>query len=107
MKSFPHFTQHDQMDCGPTCLRMIAAFYGKHYTLNEMREISFITHLGVSMLGISMAAENLGFHTIGVQISWCIVLHRKMYGLLIPLPVKLNIRKRNFAIVGLVLKRTV
>lgn len=70
MKSFPHFTQHDQMDCGPTCLRMIAAFYGKHYTLNEMREISFITHLGVSMLGISMAAEKLGFRTIGVQISF-------------------------------------
>lgn len=61
MKSFPHFTQHDQMDCGPTCLRMIAAFYGKHYTLNEMREISFITHLGVSMLGISRAAENPWF----------------------------------------------
>ena len=81
MKSFPHFTQHDQMDCGPTCLRMIAAFYGKHYTLNEMREISFITHLGVSMLGISMAAENLGFHTIGVQISfWQLVKdsHRRI-----------------------------
>ena len=29
MKSFPHYQQHDQMDCGPTCLRMIAAFYGK------------------------------------------------------------------------------
>lgn len=79
MKSFPHFTQHDQMDCGPTCLRMIAAFYGKHYTLNEMREISFITHLGVSMLGISMAAENLGFHTIGVQISfWQLVKEARL-----------------------------
>ena len=79
MKSFPHFTQHDQMDCGPTCLRMIAAFYGKHYTLNEMREISFITHLGVSMLGISMAAENLGFHTIGVQISfWQLVKESRL-----------------------------
>ncbi len=79
MKSFPHFTQHDQMDCGPTCLRMIATFYGKHYTLNEMREISFITHLGVSMLGISMAAENLGFHTIGVQISfWQLVKEARL-----------------------------
>lgn len=79
MKSFPHFTQHDQMDCGPTCLRMIAAFYGKHYTLNEMRERSFITHLGVSLLGISMAAENLGFHTIGVQISfWQLVKEARL-----------------------------
>ncbi|NDK09134.1 ABC transporter, partial [Candidatus Gracilibacteria bacterium] len=30
MKSFPFFYQHDSMDCGPTCLRMIAMHYGKH-----------------------------------------------------------------------------
>ena len=28
MKSFLHYIQHDQMDCGPTCLRMVAAHYG-------------------------------------------------------------------------------
>lgn len=50
MKRFPHYQQHDQMDCGPTCLRMIAAFYGKHYSLERLREKSFITRLGVSML---------------------------------------------------------
>lgn len=26
---FPHYLQLDAMDCGPTCLRMIAKFYGK------------------------------------------------------------------------------
>ncbi len=63
MKSFPHFTQHDQMDCGPTCLRMIAAFYGKHYTLNEMREISFITHLFLtqSIVDFGINNQNLNF----------------------------------------------
>ena len=70
MKSFPHYQQHDQMDCGPTCLRMIAAFYGKHYSLERLREKSFITRLGVSMLGISEAAEKIGFRTMGVQISF-------------------------------------
>ena len=61
MKSFPHYIQYDTMDCGPTCLRMVAAFYGKRYSLEGLREKSFITREGVSMLGISEAADKLGF----------------------------------------------
>lgn len=70
MKKFPYFPQHEQMDCGPTCLRMVAAFYGKRYSLERLREKSFITRLGVSMLGISEAAEKIGFRTMGVQITY-------------------------------------
>ena len=58
------------MDCGPTCLRMIAKHYGRNYTLQNLRERSFITREGVSMLGISDAAEHIGFHTVGVKISF-------------------------------------
>ena len=61
--SFPHYTQLDAMDCGPTCLRMIAKYYGRSYTLQTLREKSFITREGVSLLGI-------GFHTAGVKISF-------------------------------------
>ena len=70
MKHFPHFTQHDVMDCGPTCLRMVAAFYGRHYSLEGLREKSFITREGVSMLGISEAAEKIGFRSICVQVGF-------------------------------------
>ena len=68
-KSFPHFLQMDKMDCGPTCLRMIAKYYGRNYSLQYLRERSFITRAGVSMLGISDAAEAIGFRTNGVRIS--------------------------------------
>lgn len=68
MKSFTLYTQHDAMDCGPTCLRMVAAFYGKKYPLQYLRENCFISRQGVSMLGISEAAEKLGMHTIGLRI---------------------------------------
>lgn len=68
MKSFTLYTQHDAMDCGPTCLRMVAAFYGKKYPLKYLRENCFISRQGVSMLGISEAAEKLGMHTIGLRI---------------------------------------
>ncbi|NMC99726.1 MAG: peptidase domain-containing ABC transporter [Bacteroidales bacterium] len=70
MATFPHYIQTDSMDCGPTCLRMIAKYYGKNYSLQYLRENSFITREGVSMLGISDAAENIGFKTMGVRISF-------------------------------------
>ena len=58
------------MDCGPTCLRMIAKFYGKSYSLQTLRARSFISRNGVSMLGISDAAESIGFRTSGVRVSF-------------------------------------
>ena len=66
---FPHYHQLDSVDCGPTCLRMIARYYGRSYTLETLRERSFITREGVSMLGISDAAESIGMRTMGVKIS--------------------------------------
>lgn len=69
LNSFPHYLQLDAMDCGPSCLRMIAKYYGKSYSLQTLRARSFITREGVSMLGISDAAESIGFRTSGVRIS--------------------------------------
>jgi len=57
------------MDCGPSCLRMIAKYYGKSFSLQTLRERSYITRQGVSFLGISDAAESLGFRSIGVLLS--------------------------------------
>ena len=68
-RPFPHYHQLDSADCGPTCLRMIARHYGRSYTLETLRERSFITREGVSMLGISDAAESIGMRTMGVKIS--------------------------------------
>ncbi len=47
MKNFPHYTQLDQMDCGPTCLRMVAKHYGRSYTVQSLREKSQIGKEGV------------------------------------------------------------
>lgn len=69
-KSFPFFHQHDAMDCGPTCLKMIAQYHGKTFSLEKLRELCRISKEGVSMLGISMAAESLGFKTLGVHINF-------------------------------------
>ena len=68
--SFPFYKQLDAMDCGPACLRMITKFYGKNFTLQTLRERSYITKRGVSLLGISDAAESIGMRSMGVKISF-------------------------------------
>ncbi|MEJ5315615.1 MAG: cysteine peptidase family C39 domain-containing protein [Tenuifilum sp.] len=70
MFSFPHYSQYDAMDCGPTCLHMVAKYYGKHYKLDTLRDRSHITREGVSLLGISRAAESIGFRTMGLKIGF-------------------------------------
>lgn len=67
---FPFQFQLDAMDCGPACLKMIAGYYGKEFSLEYLREMSYITRDGVSLLSISDAAENLGFRTLMVQLSY-------------------------------------
>lgn len=67
---YPTYRQLDSMDCGPTCLRMIARHYGRSYSLQNLRERCHITREGVSMLGISDAAESIGLRATGVKITW-------------------------------------
>lgn len=69
MKRFPFYAQYDTMDCGPSCLRMIARYYGRSYSLQTLRRRSFITREGVSMLGISDAAESIGMRTMGARLT--------------------------------------
>lgn len=57
------------MDCGPTCLRMVAKHYGKNFSLQRLRDISGINKEGVSLLGISEAAEKIGFRTMGTRLT--------------------------------------
>ena len=67
---FPNYRQMDTMDCGPACLKSIAQYYGKSYSLDKLREKCHITHNGVSMMGICDAASDMGFRTLGVKLTW-------------------------------------
>jgi len=103
MKNFPHYHQPDAMDCGPTCLRMIAKHYGKNYSIETLRERSYITREGVSLLGTSEAAESIGFRTMGVKISFEKLVEE------VPLPCILHWKQNHFVVIYKVqkLKRTV
>lgn len=93
MPRFPHYTQLDAMDCGPTCLRMVAKYYGKTYSLQYLRSRSYISREGVSMLGISDAAENIGFRTKGYRLTWEQLRDE------VPLPCIIHWNQRHFVVV--------
>jgi len=89
------------MDCGPSCLRMVAKFYGKSYTLQSLRDISFITKSGVSMLGISDAAESIGFRTRGYRLTWEQLRDE------VPLPCIVHWSQRHFVVLYAIKKKKV
>lgn len=93
MPSFPFYKQLDAMDCGPTCLRMVARHYGKHFTLQTLRDKSFLNREGVSMLGIAKAAEAIGMQTMGVSLTW-----ERLYSEA-PLPVIVHWQQKHFIVV--------
>lgn len=68
-KKFPHYRQLDAMDCGPTCLRMVAKYYGQSYGIQPLRAAAEIGKEGVNLLGIAQAAESIGFKTLGVKVT--------------------------------------
>lgn len=69
MKEFTFYQQLNVMDCGPTCLRMIAKYHGKNINNIRLREATGYSKEGVTLLGISNSAETIGFRTRGVRIS--------------------------------------
>lgn len=87
------------MDCGPACLRMVAKYYGRLFNWDVLRKYCEFNKEGVSLLGISDAAEKIGFKTQGVKISLqqlfadaglpCI-LHWNQYHFVVLLPQKFN-----------------
>jgi len=93
MSVFPFYQQLDSMDCGPSCLRMVAKHYGKSYSLQSLRSRSFITRSGVSMLGISDAAESIGFRTRGYRLTWEQLRDE------VPLPCIVHWNQRHFVVI--------
>ena len=66
-RSFPIEYQMDAKDCGPAALKMVAKFFGRYYSLQYLRDRCGITREGVSLLGISTCAEEIGLHTLAVK----------------------------------------
>lgn len=90
---FPFVRQPDAMDCGPACLKMVAQFHGRNFSLLKLRKKSYITREGVSFLGLSEAAESVGFRSVGVRIPFRKLVEES------PLPCIVHWKQRHFVVV--------
>lgn len=104
-KSFPFYRQLDAMDCGPTCLRMVAAHFGKEFSLQQLRAMTFADREGVSMRGITDAAERLGMETLVVKIPYTSEERDEPSLQAVPTPVIAHWKQRHFVVVYKITKR--
>ena len=79
------------MDCGPTCLKIIAKYYGKAISIQKLRNISYISREGVSFYGISLAAEKIGFTSLAAKIDFNRISD-------VPLPCIIHWSKNHFTV---------
>ncbi|WP_312067533.1 peptidase domain-containing ABC transporter [Empedobacter sp.] len=93
MNKFPNYLQPGEKDCGPTCIRIISKFYKKNINIQTIRNYSETTREGSSLLGISNAAEKIGFKTLGVKINFQILKDEA------PLPCIIHWNKFHFVVV--------
>ena len=91
MRKFPYYKQPDAKDCGPTCLKIIAKHYKKNISIQQLRNLTETTRLGSSLLGISEAAEKLGFRSLGIKVSLSRILEA-------PLPCVLHWNKNHYVV---------
>ncbi len=93
LKKFPNDRQLDMMDCGPACLKMLAKYYGKYYSLQYLRDKCGTTKEGISFLDLSHAAEEIGLRTLSVKATLNDLLYR------VPLPVVVHWDNSHFVVV--------
>jgi len=99
LKRAIHYQQIDEKDCGPTCLKIIAKNYNKTISVQQLRKLSETTRIGSSLLGLSNAAEKIGFHTIGIKTTAEELKE-------VPLPCVLHWNKHHFVVLYAVKKST-
>lgn len=92
MKRFPLYIQRSNLDCGTTCLRMIAAFYGKKLSMECINRLCSYTMNGTTMLGLKKTAEQLNFEVLGIKTNIDRLVNE------VPLPCILYWRQEHFVV---------
>lgn len=100
INKFPFYEQYDHKDCGPTCLKMIAKYYGQEYSLDYLRNISYQQRTGTSFRGLCDAAETIGLDAVPVKINWQEFISA-------PLPCIVQWKKNHFIVVYKINKQKV
>jgi subfamily B ATP-binding cassette protein HlyB/CyaB len=68
-KRYPFFAQQSSSDCGAATLVMISRYWGKHLSVNRLRDLTNTSRSGASLKSLAAAAETIGFSTRPVKAS--------------------------------------
>ena len=98
MKSFPFRKQLESMDCGPACLQMVAAYYGKEIPLSLLKEYTEVTRLGTSVRDLTTGCRKIGLES-------CVVRVKKEEIIRMPLPAILYWRQGHYVVLYKIAKR--
>lgn len=91
MSRFHAYQQLEYSDCGITCIRMIARFYGKRVPLAWLREQCNVSRLGISLGDILQCMRHMGFHAEAARVNAEEVLR-------MPLPAILHWNQNHFVV---------
>jgi ATP-binding cassette subfamily B protein len=69
-RRYPALLQLSETDCGAACLAMILRYFGKHMSVNRLRELANVNREGSTLYSLAEAAETLGFHTRGIKAAY-------------------------------------
>ncbi len=79
------------MDCGPVCLKMVAAYHGKNLSMQYLRKLCGIGKQGTTLLDLVDAADHLGFKTLAAELPF-----DKLEN--VPLPCILHWQKEHYVV---------
>ncbi len=66
---YPFTEQQSAVDCGIACLVMIGRYWGKEFSIHQLRSIANVDRSGTSLRGLMNAADSLGFSPRPVKAS--------------------------------------
>ncbi|MDB4912690.1 MAG: peptidase [Gemmatimonadetes bacterium] len=67
MRRVPRIRQHDASDCGVACLASIARYHKQRIPLARLRQYAQTDKAGTSLLGLTHAAQQIGYSAKGVR----------------------------------------
>src|SRR6476646_10928091 len=70
VRRYPALLQLSETDCGAACLSMILRYYGKHVSINRLRDLANVSREGSTLYSVAEAAETLGFQSRGIRAAF-------------------------------------
>ena len=91
-RKFKPYRQYDSSDCGITCIRMIANYYGRQYPLEYLQNLIYANKLGVNFNSLKIVSKKIGLDSKAIKVS------AKELFTSIPLPCILHWNQNHFVV---------